>query len=566
MSVNPTKSLYNVNCILVSLLFCTPAVFCLAGCGAVITRSEQQVRGEEVLVTINSMRTKKGLEALALNEKLMETARQRADRAAERGSLESDDNPLPGIIASGCYARFALTHLVRAASPDGVTRALTGDPLSKSKLLHPRLTHVGFGFSSSREGVFASMDLARLVEKIDLVEARKQLFTRIKKKRKGNSVEPLAENEQLAAMAQEIASKFMAESASSDALIAQAQKEVDGQTFALGRVTITFQVAGDVKTAVIPSMTSDPALAFVGLGLAQGNHPNHEAGSLAVAIFLAEPQTAHTSTREISKLPPPKAMPSQMSVPKGSLVDNAWLATLTGNHRKAAVYFKKAYAANKDSDLLYEAARAHARNGDTKAALATMKEYSLLVGGEEKEKANEMIDLIKKGKTIFTTSKKKKMSIESKRFFVIGQRLFEQQEWDGAIDAFQQAYTYSNHPDIIYNIGLTHIRAGRIGDALDFFGEYQKQVPEANSVDQARQFFAIGLELYQAGQFEAASENFAMSYAFAPFPELIYNLALCHKALGQNKDALRFFREFLDTDPPETDRAEAQKIIDQLSK
>jgi tetratricopeptide (TPR) repeat protein len=312
-------------------------------------------------------------------------------------------------------------------------------------------------------------------------------------------------------------------------------------------------------------MTSDPALESVGVGLAQGNHPEHEAGSIAVALLVAAPQKAHEAERGALEIPPPKAVPSQRELGrKGSAVDRAWIATLTGSHRRAARLFKQAYKKSKDPQLLYEAARAHARDGNIKAALSEMKKYSGLVEGEDKIKALDMVARLELGETIFATSKEEKMSTETKRFFVIGQRLFEQGEWDGAIDAFQQAYTYTKHPDIIYNIGLTHLRAGRVGEALRFFDEYQRHVPEASNVGQARQLFDIGLELYKAGQFEAASRHFAMTYAFMAFPELVYNLALCHKAMGENDKAVRFLREFLDTDPPEKDRAEAQKMIDDL--
>ena len=67
-------------------------------------------------------------------------------------------------------------------------------------------------------------------------------------------------------------------------------------------------------------------------------------------------------------------------------------------------------------------------------------------------------------------------------------------------------------------------------------------------------------------RFEAASVNFAMAYGFAPFPELIFNLALCHMAMNQNDKALRFLREFLNTDPGEEERKEAEALIERLTK
>jgi tetratricopeptide (TPR) repeat protein len=307
-------------------------------------------------------------------------------------------------------------------------------------------------------------------------------------------------------------------------------------------------------------------MAFAGIGLAQGNHKDHEPGSLAVVLLLAEPQTAHDSKRKISNLPPPQSARGKKAASRGSVVDRAWIATLSGNHRKAASLFKKAYKVKKDPSLLYEAARAYARDSVYKSAIDTMAQYASLVEGEDKEKALEMLEKLKRRESIFATSEQAKMSVEAKRFFVIGQSLFAGEEWDGAVDAFQQAYAYSKHPDIVYNIGLAHCRAGRIGEALDFFGEYQKTVSKANSVNQAKQLFSIGVELYQAGQFEAASTNFAMAYAFAPFPELIYNLALCYKAMDKKEEALRFLREFIHTDPSKKERIEAENMMKQISQ
>ena len=60
----------------------------------------------------------------------------------------------------------------------------------------------------------------------------------------------------------------------------------------------------------IPERASDPKLGYVGIGLAQGNHPDHEAGALAVVLLLTEPQSEHDARRNVSNLPPPKAAPS----------------------------------------------------------------------------------------------------------------------------------------------------------------------------------------------------------------------------------------------------------------
>jgi FimV-like protein len=256
----------------------------------------------------------------------------------------------------------------------------------------------------------------------------------------------------------------------------------------------------------------------------------------------------------------------KVAASKGSLADQAWIATLAGNHRKAAKLFEKAYAKTKQPELLYEAARAHARDGATKKALKTMNRYAELAEGEDLAKAAEMVAKLEKGESIFGQSEEKQLNVEAQRWLLMGRNLFERGEWDGAIDAFQQAYTYAKHPDIIYNIGLAHVRAGRVGEALNFFEEYQRTVPEATNVEEAKQLFSIGVELYRLGQFEAASRHFAMAYGMLPIPDLVYNLALCYKAMGDIAEAQRLLREFIDSGPSKKDKAEAEKMLKELSQ
>jgi tetratricopeptide (TPR) repeat protein len=540
--------------------------FLFLGCGGAITASSQRAVNTAVVSEINLERKAEGLTPLAEDPILNRSARERVLKAVARGGTQPDPNRLPYLISQGSYSRFALSQEVEAKTVQEVKEKLIDDPLVKSITMHPRLTHVGIGIAKGNTGVFAVIDLARIAPTVDLKAAKKILIERIQKKRQGNSVVPLKFESELSDKARQIASAFIKGHASSDQLIAEAQGEVGGQHFSLGRTTIAFQVVRDFSSVRVPPRTSDPALAFAGIGLAQGNHKDHEPGSLAVVLLLAEPQTAHDSKRKVSNLPPPKSARGKKAANRGSVVDRAWIATLSGNHKKAAALFKQAYKAKKEPGLLYEAARAYARDHMYQAAIHAMAKYARLVEGKDKEKALEMLGKLKRKESIFATSKQAKMSVEAKRFFVIGQSLFDQREWGGAVDAFQQAYTYSKHPDIIYNIGLTHLRAGRLGEALDYFGEYQKSVPRVNSANEAKQLFVIGVELYQAGQFEAASTNFAMAYAFAPFPELIYNLALCYKAMNQKEEALRFLREFVHTDPPKKERIEVEKMIRQLSR
>lgn len=502
---------------------------------------------------------------LVVSDALSRTAAARAARVASGKVPPSEETPLPRLIAAGCYARFALSHGAIADDFESAMEKLVKDPLGAGKISHGGVTHVGIGTADGSAGTAIVIDLARMIEPVDTAAAAKNFREEIDRRRELNGSAPLTLDENLDRLAREVSERFMAGGATSDAIIADSQKEIEAEGFALGRVTIAFQVADSLEGAVIPERVTDPSLAFMGIGVAQGNHPDHDPGAIAMTFFLAEPQTANSERRVTTDIPPPKAVPIGKSASRGTLTEQAWLATLTGNHKKAARMFEKAYRQKKAPSLLYEAARAHARNKEPDKALEAMRDYARLVEGDELTRIEEIIAKLERGESIFEESRSARMSLEAKRFFVLGQRLFDQEEWAGAIDAFQQAYTYAPAPEILYNIGLAHLKAGKVGTALDFFAEYQRLVPEAKSPDEAKQLFMMGVELYRVGQFEAAARRFAMAYAVMPIPDLVYNLALCHKAMGEKDQALKLLREFLDSDPSAEDRARVNEMIAEIS-
>ena len=514
---------------------------------------------------INDIRAKSNLLPLIPSKILERTATQRAEQSAASGNVEPESDRLPTLINAGAFARFALSHETSAPSFRDAAAHIVNDTLSKSKLLHPSITHAGIGFAKRKGIVYITVDLARVIPALNPQKAYEIVRNKLDEKRILNSLELLSISKNLDAAAQSAAAAFMSGTASSDEVMAEAQAGMKHETFAFGKMTVSFQTASAPDEVVIPERAADPALGFTGIGLAQGNRPELEPGAIAAVIILAEPQTAHDAGRPVSNIPAPKAQLKSKIASNKPLTDQAWTATLTGNHSKAAKLFEAAYRKLKKPSLLYEAARAHARNDDFSDARKDMSAYANLVSGEARKKAVAMAEKLKKKESIFSESTDEQMSSEAKRFFVMGQMLFQQQQWDGAIDAFQQAYKFSATPEIVYNIGLAHYRAGRIGEALNFFGEYQRLTPAAADVDEARQLFEIGVELYQKGRFEAASKQFAMAYSFLPFPELVYNLGLCYKAMGDTQRAVRFLREYLENEPPEKEGDAVRKMIDEIS-
>ncbi len=554
------NSLNSLRCLLISI----SVVFANCGGGGFVDNRHPD-NTQELYNAINNLRVEAGLEPLIIDENLCKTAEQRAGESLKKRKAEPDNNRLPTLISSGIFARFALSHEVTASSfSEGVT-TIVDNALAKNKWLHPNLTHIGMGFSKNGGYGVLVVDVAKLIPTIDFSKTYELIQRKMDEKRVRNSLSLLGTSEPLNTTARKAALRYINEDISSDEILLSVQTETKRENFTLGRLSISLQAVSDLDQISIPERTADPAIAFAGIGAAQGNRKEHEAGSIVIVLILAEPQTAYDASQKVTALPVPKSAARSKISPNKPLGDQAWTAVLTGNHRKAAELFEKAYKQTKKPALLYEAARAHARNENLSAALKTMKLYAELAPEEDKPKALEMIDKLEKGESIFSSSQAEQMSVEAKRFFLMGRMLFDQQEWDGAVDAFQQAYKYSAMPEIIYNIGLAHYRAGRIGDALTFFGEYQRLVPEAANLEDARQFFEIGVEMYKSGRFETASKQFVMAYSFLPFPELVYNLGLCHKAMGENDKAIRFFREYLGNDLAEKEKKVVYDLIKELS-
>jgi tetratricopeptide (TPR) repeat protein len=83
----------------------------------------------------------------------------------------------------------------------------------------------------------------------------------------------------------------------------------------------------------------------------------------------------------------------------------------------------------------------------------------------------------------------------------------------------------------------------------------------ADDADAAKQAYSEGARRYAIGDFRGALEDFKRSYLAFPAPDTLFNLAQCHRQLGEHGDAIRAFRNYLELMPPENDRSEVERLI-----
>lgn len=85
-----------------------------------------------------------------------------------------------------------------------------------------------------------------------------------------------------------------------------------------------------------------------------------------------------------------------------------------------------------------------------------------------------------------------------------------------------------------------------------------------NDMARAVQLNETGSELYAAGNYPAALQAFQRAYALIAEPNLLFNIAGCHERLGQRRQAIEYYRWFLDS--PNGTTEGRRRAIDALSR
>jgi len=93
--------------------------------------------------------------------------------------------------------------------------------------------------------------------------------------------------------------------------------------------------------------------------------------------------------------------------------------------------------------------------------------------------------------------------------------------------------------------------------------------PASDPVQQARERFQRGAELYKEGSFDAAFAEFSRAYEIAPNFRVLYNLAQVEVERHDYASAMRFFQRYLEDGGAEVDperRAEVEREISALEQ
>ncbi len=110
-----------------------------------------------------------------------------------------------------------------------------------------------------------------------------------------------------------------------------------------------------------------------------------------------------------------------------------------------------------------------------------------------------------------------------------------------------------------------------LAPALPAYAQEEEGEAEQGSAEdeeeQAARHFAQGSKLYAAGKYKQAIEELLKAYELRPAPPILLNIARTYEKLGEKKNALKFYKEFLlkarNLDP---NRAQVEAVVKELEK
>ena len=96
-----------------------------------------------------------------------------------------------------------------------------------------------------------------------------------------------------------------------------------------------------------------------------------------------------------------------------------------------------------------------------------------------------------------------------------------------------------------------------------FLGVASRGVADRNT---AHSHHARGMELYKAGDYQRALQEFQAAYEADPNPSLLYNVAETQRQLHQDREALVSYERYLASGPHPRRKEEAQERIEELKR
>ncbi|MGB0680138.1 MAG: tetratricopeptide repeat protein [Polyangiales bacterium] len=186
---------------------------------------------------------------------------------------------------------------------------------------------------------------------------------------------------------------------------------------------------------------------------------------------------------------------------------------------------------------------------------------------------------------------------QARQLFEQGMRAYQKGELELAAKHLCAAHKLTRAPELAYNLGRVYERMAQIDDAVRYFTLYLRRtnvsaeekanlktrIAELRALkerqksqvfttpaskneltSEARRFFLSGVSMYRRHKYQAALQAFTHAMRLAPVPEVLFNIAITAEKLGQTRDAIDYYREYLRTQKNVAERERIQAHIQKL--
>lgn len=185
----------------------------------------------------------------------------------------------------------------------------------------------------------------------------------------------------------------------------------------------------------------------------------------------------------------------------------------------------------------------------------------------------------------------------ARTLFQEGTSAYQEGDFQAAAEKFVAAYRLTRSPELAFNAGRAYERMSEYDKAIRFFRIYLRRgdmsdevktdvrariealraakrrqreqvftLPPSDDalVQEARTFFQRGVAMFRRRQYEAAMQAFTAAHRFAPLPEIFFNMAVTAEKMGNMRDAMDYYREYLRLRPRAADRGHVEREIERL--
>jgi uncharacterized protein YkwD len=254
---------------------------------AVVNAEEAEKR---LLALTNRDRLTAGLHPLLWDDRVVAVARKYSEEMHQT-KLVAHISPTSGSAAdrtkvAGIKTPLVLENVARAYGVGEAHGALMNSPGHRANLMSAAATHIGIGIVlgkevAGRREMFLTQVFIRIPPKVEPAQIADVVRQRI------DQVRPVVLDAQLQSVAQALA-EGLAAGKTRDSLWPSARKKLDQMNTAYAKVGSVISAVADMDALDGKSLVGDYKPDDIGVGIAQGNHPEIGEGAIWVVVLMAE--------------------------------------------------------------------------------------------------------------------------------------------------------------------------------------------------------------------------------------------------------------------------------------